>query len=163
MNNELNEESPGSEWQGPVIGILVFIVFIISLVDRWLGIALLPINRVVSVVTFAVLFLISGILFILSFKALSPGVALGQHRSNLNITGIYAYLRHPHYLSNMILNISIAFLFNSGIGLLIALGGVLLTYLLTRSEEEYLKQRFGTDYLEYISKVPMFIPRIKKK
>lgn len=163
MNNEPKGVPPDSEWQGLWIGILVIIVVIVSLIDWMVGVTLIPINRFVALLTFAVLILISGILLVFSFKALSPDVAMGRRRSELVTTGIYAHLRHPHYLANTLLSFSIVIFFRSWTGLFSAFCSVPLTYLLTRSEEEYLKRRFGKAYAEYASETPMFIPKIRKR
>ena len=162
MTNDPKGEPPVSEWQGLGGGILVSIVFIVSLIDWRGGVTLILINRLATLLTFAVLVLISGSLLVLSFKALSLEVALGR-RSDLVTAGIYTYLRHPHYLSNMLLSFSLAFLFNSGVGLVVAFCAVPVSYLLTRSEEGYLKRKFGAAYIEYTARTPMYIPRIRKR
>lgn len=162
MSNEYKRIPPVSEWQGLWIGILVVIVFVVSLIDWIFGVTFVLIDLLVALLAFAVPALISGILLVLSFKALSPGIAMGR-RSELVTTGIYAYIRHPHYLSNMLLSFSVAMLFRSWMALFTAFCSVPLTYLLTLSEERHLKRRFGKSYAEYASEVPMFIPRIRKR
>lgn len=134
------------------------IVFIVSLVDWMSGVTFIPINLLVALLTFAVLAFISGILLVLSFKDLSAEGLMGQ--SELVTTGIYAHIRHTHYLSNMLLSFSVAILFRSWIGLFMAFCSVPLTYILTLSEEKLLKRMFGKSYAEYASKVPMFIPKV---
>lgn len=163
MNNEPKGVPPVSEWQGLWIGILVIIVVIVSLIDWMIGVTLIPINQLVALLTFAILILISGILLGFSFNALSPDVAMGRRQSKLVTTGIYTHLRHPHYLANMLLIFSVVIFFRSWIGLFSAFCSVPIIYLLTRSEEEYLKKRFGKAYVEYTSETPMFIPRIRKR
>lgn len=162
MSSESKRIPPVFELQGPCIGILVIIAFIVSLFDWMLGVTFIPINLSVTLLSFAALAFISGVILALSFKALSPGVAMGR-RSELVTTGIYTHIRHPHYLSNMLLSFSLAILFRSWMGLFVAICSVPITYLLTLSEEKLLKRKFGKAYVEYMSEVPMFIPRILKR
>lgn len=149
-----------SELQGLWIGILVVIVFAVSLIDWMFGVTPVPVNPLAAFSAFAILALISGVLLILSFKELSLDGFMG--RSELVTTGVYAHIRHPHYLSNVLLSFSVATLFRSWTGLFTALCSVPVTYLLTLSEERQLERRFGKSHTEYASKVPMFILRIRK-
>jgi len=103
------------------------IVIIVSIIDWVFSVTFILINLLVALLTFAVLALISGILFIVSLKALSPNGFMGQ--SKPVTTGIYA---HPHYLSNILLSFSVATLFRSRISLFTAFCSVPLTYLLTK-------------------------------
>jgi protein-S-isoprenylcysteine O-methyltransferase Ste14 len=78
-------------------------------------------------------------------------------------SGIYSSIRHPHNLASMLLNLGIAFGFKSTIGLVIAVVGIIVGYWFTLEEEELLIQQFGDRYREYETKVPMFIPKPRKR
>ena len=130
MGNGSKRIPPISESQGLWIGISLVIVIIVSLIDWVFSVTFIPINLLVALLTFATLALISGILFIVSLKALSPNGFMGQ--SELVTTGIYAHIRYPHYLSNMLLSFSVATLFRSRISLFTTFCLVPLTYLLTK-------------------------------
>jgi protein-S-isoprenylcysteine O-methyltransferase Ste14 len=77
--------------------------------------------------------------------------------------GIYSTIRHPHNLACALLNFGIAFIFKSIIGLIIAIASIVLGYWLTLEEEKLLIKQFGDRYRDYRIKVPMFIPRLRKK
>jgi protein-S-isoprenylcysteine O-methyltransferase Ste14 len=79
--------------------------------------------------------------------------------------GLYAYVRNP-----MILGL---FIFMLGLGVL--LGSLSLIFIFTplfivlnvlyiqAIEEKEMEKKFGREYLEYKKRVPMFIPRLKKR
>ncbi|MEN2998023.1 MAG: isoprenylcysteine carboxylmethyltransferase family protein, partial [Brevinematia bacterium] len=75
--------------------------------------------------------------------------------------GPYAYIRHPIYMGYILLFIS-AFLI-TGWWLFSLLGElIMLSLVIWRLpiEEKMLEERFGSEYVEYKSKVKMFIPFI---
>jgi protein-S-isoprenylcysteine O-methyltransferase Ste14 len=77
--------------------------------------------------------------------------------------GIYASIRHPHYLALMLLCLSIALGFKSVVDLLIALVNVIVRCCFTLEEEKELIKQFGDGYREYKTMVPRFIPKLKRK
>ncbi len=86
--------------------------------------------------------------------------------------GMYGYVRHPHYLSLMLICFGFSFLslpfFVPTLPLSIlpfvpSTFILLYFYLLVIREEKKLIARFGKEYLEYKKKVPMFIPRVRKE
>lgn len=79
------------------------------------------------------------------------------------ITGPYHWIRHPLYVSYLIIWITSTFIFNS------ALLWITLLYLTgfyiaaAKTEEKHLKSsKYSREYEEYCQNVGMFIPRIKK-
>jgi protein-S-isoprenylcysteine O-methyltransferase Ste14 len=132
----------------------------------WFDFLLLPIpwsvSWLISVVVLAVgiyIFVLSKREFDRSGQKLTPK-AYGTSR--LMTSGIYSFIRHPHNLASMLLNLGIAFGFKSAIGLAIAIVSIIVGYWFTLEEEELLTQQFGDTYREYKAKVPMFIPKPKK-
>jgi protein-S-isoprenylcysteine O-methyltransferase Ste14 len=79
--------------------------------------------------------------------------------------GLYTYIRNPMLLG--------MFIFMLGLGVL--LGSLSLIFIFTPLfivinvlyikviEEKEMEKKFGRDYLEYKKRVPMFIPRLKKR
>jgi protein-S-isoprenylcysteine O-methyltransferase Ste14 len=79
--------------------------------------------------------------------------------------GLYAYIRNPMLLG--------MFIFMVGLGIL--LGSLSLIFIFTplfivinvlyikAIEEKEMEKKFGTEYVEYKKRVPMFIPRLKKR
>jgi protein-S-isoprenylcysteine O-methyltransferase Ste14 len=128
---------------------------------------LLPIpwslSWLVSAVALAVgiyIFVLSKMEFDRSGQKLTPK-AYGT--STLMTSGIYSSIRHPHNLANMLLSLGIAFGFKSAIGLVIAIAFIIVGYRFTLEEEGLLTQQFGDRYLEYKGKVPMFIPKPRRR
>ncbi len=83
---------------------------------------------------------------------------LGAHpalraRSNLVTTGIYSHVRHPMYLSNLLLTAGWGFLFR-GIHALFCVPAWALGYaVLLLFEEKGLEEEYGDEYREYRRKV----------
>ncbi len=68
-------------------------------------------------------------------------------------TGIYSKLRHPIYLSLIILNIGIALAFNSWISLFLGIIFSISWILTALKEEEYLLDNLGEKYKKYMKNV----------
>ena len=133
----------------------------------WLDFLLLPIpwplSWVICVVLLAVgihIFVLSRREFVRSGQKLTPKAF---DTSTLMTTGIYSSIRHPHNLASMLLNLAIAFGFRSTVGLVIAVASIPIGYWLTLTEEKLLIQQFGDRYREYKARVPMFVPKLRKR
>jgi len=114
-----------------------------------------------AVVSFLVWFAIAFWLY------LSISAASVHRQSHLSVeridkvveTGIYAKVRHPMYLADMILAWA-AFLFQPEIRFLIsALWLTLVFFIWMNLEEKALYEKFGEKYLKYKKRVPRIIPR----
>lgn len=74
-------------------------------------------------------------------------------------SGWYSVLRHPVYVSQRIMSLGLLAMFPTP-GAAVACATYLgLTELLARSEERTCVAKFGEDYLNYMNKVPRWIPR----
>ena len=76
-------------------------------------------------------------------------------------TGIFSHVRHPMYASLVL--IVLGFAFASGIAMVLipAIVIAVLNLLTALKEEEFLLEKFGDEYKEYMKSVPYrFIPRI---
>jgi protein-S-isoprenylcysteine O-methyltransferase Ste14 len=76
--------------------------------------------------------------------------------------GIFGVIRHPIYLSEVLLYLGL-FLMNMSLAAAIvwlAASGFL--YYLSRHEERLLLERFGDDYRSYMREVGMWLPRLRK-
>lgn len=80
----------------------------------------------------------------------SPDVLLDQ--------GIYSKMRHPRYLGLLFQIAGSAFLTNYLAVYLLLAVSIPLLYFTVLLEERELVQRFGDNYLEYMRRVPRFIP-----
>ncbi len=78
----------------------------------------------------------------------------------LNTTGMYSVVRHPLYVGNFIMWLGISLLFHLWwFTLLIALIFWVYYEKIMYAEEEFLKQKFGEQFLTWAEKTPLFIPR----
>jgi protein-S-isoprenylcysteine O-methyltransferase Ste14 len=148
-------------------GLVVHFVFASLWVDRWLP--FLHFSSSPWSIGLSVFILVIG--FVIMFW---PVTAFFRTRGTpvpfnpppkLITTGLYAYVRNPMLLG--------LFIFMLGLGVL--LGSLSLIFIFTplfivlnvlylkAVEEKEMEKKFGQEYLEYKKKVPMFIPRLKKR
>jgi protein-S-isoprenylcysteine O-methyltransferase Ste14 len=77
----------------------------------------------------------------------------------LAVTGPYALTRNPLYLGSAILAAGFVVASHSWIaGLLVSLYFGIFYYAVMRNEEEDLRVRFGADFNDYATRVPLFFP-----
>ena len=76
----------------------------------------------------------------------------------LVISGLYKYLRHPQYLGILVATLGMIIYKFSPISLALWPVLLLIYYKLARREEKTMENIYGTQYIEYKSKVPMFLP-----
>lgn len=82
---------------------------------------------------------------------------------DLNINGIYACVRNPLYLGNFFILLGILIIYNSFTAYLLGIGFFLLQYwFIIQAEENFLRSKFGQNYIEYCQEVPRFFPHWKK-
>ncbi|MFX1549451.1 MAG: methyltransferase family protein [Promethearchaeota archaeon] len=85
------------------------------------------------------------------------------HRTEKVIsTGLYSVIRHPQYFGGVIAHIGITILLSALFSLIATPIVIALNIFISWKEERELTKEFGKEYEDYMKKVPMFIPRIKK-
>ena len=77
--------------------------------------------------------------------------------------GVFRFVRHPIYLSEMLLYLGLLFLNISLAAALVWIMAILFLHYISRYEEKLLLVRFGKEYEQYMRDVPMWIPRIWRK
>ena len=150
---------------GILFMIFFFMVIPVGVLTVWFGFLLLPIPWLVAWLVCGVIFALGIYVWVLSKREFDRS---GQNlHSKTGVTlitsGIYAPIRHPHYLALMLFSLSIAIGFKSLVSLLIAIVNVIVGYWFTLEEEKELIQQFGDGYREYKARVPMFIPKLRRK
>lgn len=89
--------------------------------------------------------------------------AQGQVADSLNTTGIYSLVRHPLYVGN--------FLMWLGPTMLIGNFWFIVTFVLFYwlyyerimfAEEQFLRNKYGAQYVEWSQRVPAFVPNLKR-
>ena len=88
--------------------------------------------------------------------------AEGQVADVLNSTGIYSIVRHPLYLGNFFMWLGPAML-TGQFWFIIAFCLFYWVYYerIMFAEEEFLRNKFGTNYTDWAEKTPAFLPRFK--
>jgi len=77
-------------------------------------------------------------------------------------TDIFAIIRHPMYFGSILIYLGFVILSLSMIALVIFVVVVIFYYYLCRYEEKLLVEKLGDEYKNYMKKVPMLIPKIRK-
>ncbi len=76
--------------------------------------------------------------------------------------GFFAHSRNPLYLGNILILIGLGIIANSFWFYIIGMPFFIFAYLsIIMAEEDYLRKRFGDEYVEYCSRVNRFIPSFK--
>jgi protein-S-isoprenylcysteine O-methyltransferase Ste14 len=126
--------------------------------------------RVWFVNPFSILQIISWIVLFLSIYVVITGYLLlkrkGKPDSNFENTsllvksGIYAYIRHPLYLSIFLLGTGAMLKDPAPVQMLLGGINLIAVYITARIEENEMITKFGDDYRLYMTKSKMFIPFI---
>jgi len=154
---------------GSLFGIILLVGIgadvVLSLWSGWgtSRIALLQANRAVSFVSISVgaVLLIAGcIVGYVSHEAFNRAVSEDRQVRYIMKNGLYGVVRHPFYLSLILIILSLVGLLRS---YALLLGWVVMTVLLVveaRREEKELVEEFGEEYTVYQRRAGMFLPKV---
>ena len=98
-----------------------------------------------------------------SVKETTLKVAETHRTEKIVSTKIYSLIRHPQYCGGLLAHIGISFLLSSLFSLAFTPLVILLNFLVAWKEEKELIKEFGDMYKKYREKVPMFVPKFKKR
>jgi protein-S-isoprenylcysteine O-methyltransferase Ste14 len=150
-----------------VLQIITIIIVPIGVVTVWFGFLPLPISWWFSWLICLVLLAVGIYIFALSkreFDRSGQKLTPRAHGTSILMTsGVYSSIRHPHNLASVLLNLGGAFAFKSSLALTLAFASVIMGYWFTLEEEKLLIQQFGDEYREYKARVPMFIPKLRRR
>lgn len=84
-----------------------------------------------------------------------------QKAETLNTTGMYSLVRHPLYVGNFFIFLGILLFTEPRWYLFIIMTGAFLAYYtaIMFAEEEFLRKKFGNQFLEWANRTPAFLPR----
>jgi protein-S-isoprenylcysteine O-methyltransferase Ste14 len=85
-----------------------------------------------------------------------------QSQSVIN-RGIFSFVRHPIYLSEIILYLGLLIIHISLAAACIWVIAIFFLHYISRYEEKLLLARFGDEYKKYMKEVPMWFPRLYRK
>ncbi|NLO24020.1 MAG: isoprenylcysteine carboxylmethyltransferase family protein [Fibrobacter sp.] len=116
---------------------------------------------------FSIIFLSIGVFFRVEARRV-----IGAHSRHQELkapylvtTGIYGYLRHPLYLSNMLIGSGFVFahLGNSWLSFFLIFLYCLFIYRLSKQEDVFLEKLFGVEFLEWKKHTKAFYPQKPQK
>ena len=81
----------------------------------------------------------------------------------VNRKGVFGFVRHPIYLSEILLYLGFFMFSLSLVALCVLIMAGLFLHFLSRYEEKLLLARFGASYRKYMQEVGMWIPRFWRK
>jgi protein-S-isoprenylcysteine O-methyltransferase Ste14 len=118
-------------------------------------------------IPFIIRVVLGAVFLVLSGYLASTGLAIvfGAGRRNTKVIrkGVFNMVRHPIYLSEILLYFGLLIISMSLAGALVWLVAITFLHYISRHEERLLIVRFGTDYEQYMREVPMWIPQLKRK
>ncbi len=163
--HEHRKDLAGEHPFGDAGQIILAIIFIAgTLIDKYIiHTSILPPQSFpdhLRILTALPFFIISLLLAISSHKTI-----FGEQRKELQVvkTGAFSIVRHPLYLSAILLYLGFIITSLSTIALSIWLIILIFYYHISRYEEKILIDKIGPKYKQYMNEVPMFIPRPFRK
>ncbi|MBE6498944.1 MAG: isoprenylcysteine carboxylmethyltransferase family protein [Methanobrevibacter thaueri] len=148
---------------GPYLVFPILITAIISLILTTQN--LIPIYKINSLnlllTILGIIIIIYGAVFLIgSFKS---SIQDKIKTNTLQTKGIYAIIRHPIYASYLYISTGIILISNNiYLFILPVIYWIFLTVVLKNTEEKWLIELYGDEYIEYSKKVNRFLPRLIK-
>lgn len=142
---------------GQLILLIIFLTIWIadSFVFKYSTFLTQYISNYIRVPIALIVLVISGLLAWTGLK-----IIFGEAREEPQVitTGVFSIVRHPIYLSLILLYLGFILLSLSLLSVLVWILIIVFYYMISRYEEKLLIQRFGSAYEEYKKKVPMLLP-----
>lgn len=96
-------------------------------------------------------------------KGLSIVFGEKRHEPVVIRKSVFNIVRHPVYLAEILLYLGLLVLNMSLAALGIWVAATIFLHYISRYEEKLLIERFGKEYEQYMRRVPMWIPRVRRK
>jgi protein-S-isoprenylcysteine O-methyltransferase Ste14 len=134
----------------------LLLIILIGPLTALYGVWTLPISIFISIILGLIIFLLGTYVYfkweIFWYKT---------YKGQLVTGGIFQHIRHPHYVSIIIVGFGLAFFFYSLSALIIAFISIPIMIWSILDEEKLLIKQYGVEYKEYMKKVPWrLIPKI---
>lgn len=152
----------------PIFGIGPYLISIIGIITITSSICshynLIPIYKINELnMVFLILgtiLIILGIIFWILAVVISK-IDMEVENNNLVTTGIYAYVKHPIYAAFFYISTGLILISqNILLFVLPLIFWIFLTVAMKKTEEKWLIDRYGNDYINYSKKVNRFIPKV---
>jgi len=116
----------------------------------------LPIDMIISIIVGIIVFLIGAFVYF-KWEFFWHKTYKGQ----LVTDGVFKHIRHPHYVSLLIIGFGLAFFFYSLAALIIAFIAIPIMIWSIFDEEKLLIKKYGDEYRAFMKKTPWrMIPRL---
>ena len=124
--------------------------------SQWPQLPSLPEDLILKTVSI-VIFSIGVFILVISYVSLGNKPSLGMDKNKLKTDGFYKYSRNPQLLGYGIMLLAFTMLFFSWLLLFWFIQYLIISFVMIKSEEEFLVQRYGDAYSDYHKKVPRII------
>lgn len=154
----------GEHRTGDIGQLVVFLLFM----ALWLSDMFLEYSSFLNEYMPVVVRLVIGIsLLIVSGYMAKTGLSLvfGKNAQSQGVIrkGVFGLVRHPIYLSEIILYLGLLILHISLAAVFIWIVAIFFLHYISRYEEKLLLEKYGKAYEQYMKEVPMWFPRIFRK
>jgi len=143
-----------------LLEVLVFVIHANSiyliLPTAWPDIPELPSSLLLRIMSI-VIFVVGLAILLIAWFGLGSNASLGKDENQLNTDGIYKFSRNPQLLAYGVLLSSVVVMFFSWLTILWILLYIIASYFMIKSEEEFLKIKYGQEYEEYFNSVPRIL------
>ena len=134
----------------------LLLIIMIGPLTALFGIWKIPIDMFLSIFLGIIIFLLGTFVYF-KWEIFWHKTFKGQ----LVTGGVFQYIRHPHYVSLLIVGFGLAFFFYSLAALLIAITAIPIMIWSIIDEEKLLVKQYGDEYRKYMEKVPWrIIPKL---
>ena len=110
-----------------------------------------------------ILFALGGVAAWIAHEALKRAVTRDEQVNHIVKDGVFRLVRHPFYLSLIVICFSLVLLFGSYLLLAASIVVAIILVGQARDEERILSEKFGEEYLVYQRTTGMFFPKILRK
>ena len=123
---------------------------------RWPNLPSLP--EILSLnILYIIVFCFGLIILLIAWFHLGTATSFGQDKNRLNTSGIYRYSRNPQLVGYGILLLSFLIRYFSWYSVGWFLQYLIISYFMSKSEEEFLSKMYGEEYEKYCNGVPRII------
>ena len=146
-----------------LVGIAVDLVASLCVKSDVFRIVLLRADKTVTGVSISIgtILLVTGsVMGYVSHKVFKQAVAESGEVKGVIKDGLFKLVRHPFYLSLILITLSLVLLFDSYVLLVGLVGVAIILVREARKEERLLADEFGEEYLSYHRETGMFFPKI---
>lgn len=119
--------------------------------------------RVISLAIGVILLVIGGVAASIAHEAFKRAVTQDEQVNHIVKDGVFRLVRHPFYLSLIVICFSLVLLFGSYLVLGSSIVVAIILVGQAREEERVLSEEFGEEYLAYQKTTGMFFPKILGK